>query len=155
MKTVILSSKAFKNESVIPSRYTCDGEDISPALDWHDVPENTASFVLICDDPDAPGGNWDHWLLFNLPGSYRTLPEGFLLSQNRKEGIRGGTNDFRRLDYGGPCPPGGVHRYFFKIYALDVILDLPEGSRKNEIEAAMKGHILGQGQLMGKYSRAR
>ncbi len=155
MKSLTLSSGAFEHESMIPARYTCDGEDISPDLKWDGVPEGTISFILICDDPDAPVGDWVHWLLFNIPESRRNLTEGFLLSRNRDEGIRGGTNDFRKVEYGGPCPPGGVHRYFFKIYALDVMLDIPEGVKKKDIEAAMKGHVLGEGQLMGRYSRKR
>jgi len=144
-----LKSSAFKNMEFIPPKYTADGEDISPPLQIENVPEVAKSLVLIVDDPDAPIGNWDHWIVFNIPSGTSKIPEG-----ETPEGLRG-TNDFGRLDWGGPAPPSGVHRYFFKLYALDTILDIKEGARKKEIEKTMKGHILAQATLIGKYARKR
>jgi len=155
MQEIMLASKAFSHGNAIPRRYTGDGEDISPPLSWGSVPEGTKSHVIICDDPDAPRGNWDHWILFNIPGEARDLPEHFLLARPGLKGVRGGMNDFSRLEYGGPCPPGGTHRYFFKIYALDAVLDVKEGVRKNELLRVMEKHILGKGELMGTYTRRK
>ncbi|PKL35270.1 MAG: YbhB/YbcL family Raf kinase inhibitor-like protein [Spirochaetae bacterium HGW-Spirochaetae-1] len=155
MQEITLTSKAFSHGKAIPERYTGDGEDISPPLSWGNVPEGTKSYALICDDPDAPIGNWDHWVLFNIPGEARELLEHFLLKNSVLKGVRGGMNDFRRLEYGGPCPPGGTHRYFFKIYALDVVLEMKEGVKKKELQRVMEGHILGKGELMGTYTRRK
>ena len=149
-----LTSPAFAEGATIPKKHTCDGEDVSPALHWEGVPASTKSLALICDDPDAPRGTWVHWVLFNL------LPEATELAENvppvKEPGIMAsqGTNDFKRIGYGGPCPPAGKpHRYFFKLYALDRQLDLEAGATKQQVEAAMKGHVLGEGQLMGRYGR--
>ena len=146
-----ITSSAFSDGALIPIKYTCDGDDISPPLVWSDIPENTASFVLINDDPDAPVGTWDHWILFNLEGKTTELAENVDLS--KLAGVQLGRNSWRRNDYGGPCPPYGTHRYFFKLYALDMKLDLPAGSSKQDIEKAMAGHILAEAELLGRYKR--
>ena len=146
-----ITSSAFSDGALIPIKYTCDGDDISPPLVWSDIPENTASFVLINDDPDAPVGTWDHWILFNLEGKTTELAENVDLS--KLAGVQLGRNSWRRNDYGGPCPPYGTHRYFFKLYALDIKLDLPSGSSKQDIEKAMAGHILAEAELLGRYKR--
>jgi len=148
-----IKSSAFENEDMIPSKYTCDGNDISPPLQWDAIPDGTKSIALISDDPDAPMGTWVHWVLFNLPADTTELTENIPPDENLPGGTGQGTNDFRRIGYGGPCPPGGTHRYFFKIYALDAELDLPAGARKKDLLKAMEGHIVGQGQLIGKYKR--
>lgn len=150
---ILLKSPAFKNGDLIPSKYTCDGLDISPPLDWESIPEGTKSFAIIADDPDAPMGTWVHWVIFNIPPDEKGLPEGVPTERELSNGARQGTNDFRRIGYGGPCPPGGTHRYFFKIYALDTLLDLKPGATKPQLLSAMKGHIIGQGELMGRYRR--
>ncbi len=142
-----ITSSAFEHEGKIPSRYTCDGEDISPPLEFADVPEEAKSLVLVMDDPDALAGTFDHWLAWNIPANTKSIEEG-----KEPEGVQG-TTDFGRKGYGGPCPPSGEHRYFFKLYALDTELDLPEGSSKEDLEKAMGGHIVEQAVLMGKYSR--
>ena len=146
-----ITSSAFSDGALIPIKYTCDGDDISPPLVWNDIPENTASFVLINDDPDAPVGTWDHWILFNLDGKTTELAENVDLS--KLAGVQLGHNSWRRNDYGGPCPPYGTHRYFFKLYALDMKLDLPANSSKQDIEKAMTGHILAEAELLGRYKR--
>ena len=146
-----ITSSAFSDGALIPIKYTCDGDDISPPLVWSDIPENTASFVLINDDPDAPVGTWDHWILFNLDGKTTELAENVDLS--KLAGVQLGHNSWRRNDYGGPCPPYGTHRYFFKLYALDMKLDLPASSSKQDIEKAMTGHILAEAELLGRYKR--
>ncbi len=148
-----IKSSAFENEDMIPSKYTCDGNDISPPLQWDAIPDGTKSIALISDDPDAPMGTWVHWVLFNLPADTTELTENIPPDENLPGGTGQGTNDFRRIGYGGPCPPGGTHRYFFKIYALDAELDLAAGARKKDLLKAMEGHIVGQGQLIGKYKR--
>ena len=148
-----ISSSAFAEGKMIPKRYTCDGPDVSPDLAWKGVPAGTESLALICDDPDAPMGIWVHWVLFNIPPGESGLPAEIPSDKTLASGAKHGTNDFRRLGYGGPCPPGGTHRYFFKLYALDTILDLDSGITKGTLEKAMEGHILAEGQLMGKYKR--
>jgi Raf kinase inhibitor-like YbhB/YbcL family protein len=148
-----LTSSAFAQGETIPVRYACDGDDVSPPLDWGDPPEGTQSFALVNDDPDAPAGIWDHWILFNLPGEARSLPEGVPLEAELPDGSRQGQNSWRRLGYGGPCPPSGTHRYFFKLYALGTTLDLASSANKKQLLQAMEGHILGQAELMGVYSR--
>ena len=148
-----ISSSAFAEGEMIPTRYTCDGPDVSPDLSWSGVPETAKSLALICDDPDAPMGTWVHWVLFNMPASADGLPAGVQPDATLENGARHGTNDFRRLGYGGPCPPGGTHRYFFKLYALDSALDLESGITKARLLEAMKGHILAEAHLMGKYKR--
>ena len=148
-----LTSSAFSQGDPIPTKYTCDGDDVSPPLAWGDPPEGTASFALINDDPDAPVGTWVHWVLYNLPADARSLPEAVPADSELPDGSRHGQNSWRRPGYGGPCPPGGTHRYFFKLYALDTALDLPSDANKEEVLKAMEGHILGQAELMGVYSR--
>jgi Raf kinase inhibitor-like YbhB/YbcL family protein len=147
-KIMKISSPAFENNSKIPEKYTCDGENINPPLKIEGVPKEAKSLVLIVDDPDAPMGTFLHWLVWNIP------PETNLIGENSlPEGAVQGKNDFGKENYGGPCPPFGTHRYFFKLYALDKILDLPAGSSLKEIEKAMEGHILDQAQLIGLYQR--
>lgn len=143
-----ITSSVFQYGERIPKRYTCDGEDVNPPLQFHDIPQGAKSLVLIMDDPDAPGQTWLHWTVFNIPPQTTTIDEGDL-PQEAKEG----KTSFGRTGYGGPCPPSGVHRYFFKLFALDTILDLPHGATLQELEEAMNGHILAQAELMGTYSR--
>ncbi|MCX7726443.1 MAG: YbhB/YbcL family Raf kinase inhibitor-like protein [Chitinispirillaceae bacterium] len=150
-----LTSKAFQHEGMIPSVYTCDGEDISPPLEWTDVPSNVKSFALICDDPDAPMGTWVHWVIYNIPADSRSLEEKVPTLEVLKNETCQGINDFRKVGYGGPCPPSGVHRYFFKLYALDTTLKPEKGVTKDKLLKMMKGHILAEAQLMGKYSRKK
>ncbi len=150
-----LTSPAFEPNQLIPSQYTCDGEDISPALDWDDPPEGTESLALICDDPDAPVKTWVHWIVYNLPKSARALSENVSPSTSPLSESVQGKNDFKQVKYGGPCPPSGTHRYFFKLYALDTKLKLESGATKAQVEAAMTGHILGKAELIGRYSRKR
>jgi Raf kinase inhibitor-like YbhB/YbcL family protein len=152
--TLQMASTAFSNEGTIPKKFTCDGPDISPQLSWKGAPAGTRSFALIVDDPDAPVGTWVHWVLYDLPGDTKELAEGVAKQEELGNGARQGRNDFEKIGYGGPCPPGKkVHRYFFKLYALDAKLNLKAGASKADLEGAMKGHILGQGELMGKYGR--
>jgi Raf kinase inhibitor-like YbhB/YbcL family protein len=148
-----LTSSAFAAGEAIPRRYTCDGDDISPPLAWGDPPAGTQGFALISDDPDAPVGIWVHWVLFNLPADARALPEAVPADADLADGSRHGNSSWRRPGYGGPCPPSGTHRYFFKLYALDTVLDLKAGSSKEELLKAMEGHILAETELMGTYSR--
>jgi len=148
-----VTSTAFEEGGMIPKQYTCDGTDVSPPLAWTSVPEGTKSIALICDDPDAPMGTWVHWVLFNLPADVKELAENVPLQKRLETGAIQGTNDFRKIGYGGPCPPGGTHRYYFKLYALDTELNLQAGATKRELLKAIKGHILAEGQLMGKYKR--
>ena len=150
---ITIASSAFTEGGMIPRTYTCDAEDASPDLKWSGVPTETRSLALICDDPDAPVGTWVHWVLYNVPPDVTELAAGIPPDATLKNGARHGKNDFRKLGYGGPCPPGGTHRYFFKLYALDTLLNLESGSTKAQLLAAMKGHILAEGQLMGKYKR--
>lgn len=145
--TLTLESPAFAHEEMMPAKYTCDGKDISPALSWSGVPEGTQSLVLIMDDPDAPGRTWDHWVVFNIPVSRSDVEEG-----SEPEGVPG-KNSWGRGGYGGPCPPSGTHRYFFRLYALDSMLGLPEGTSKVDVLAAMEGHVLGEVELIGKYKK--
>jgi Raf kinase inhibitor-like YbhB/YbcL family protein len=154
--TMQLTSSAFTEGKPIPTRYTCDDKDVSPPLQWTHAPPSTGSFVLIADDPDAPAGTWVHWVLFDLPASATALAEDIPKSQHLPGGATQGLNDFRRLGYGGPCPPHGKpHRYFFKLYALDTRLELKPGATKADVERAMQNHVLGQAQLMGTYQRKR
>jgi len=149
-----LTSSAFSEGAAIPTKHTADGADVSPPLQWQGAPPTTKSIALICDDPDAPRGTWVHWVLFNLPADKNDLPEGVPTTGKLASGGVQGKNDFGKLGYGGPSPPKGKpHRYFFKIYALDGVLDLKEGATKAQLEKAMAGHILAQGQLMGTYGR--
>lgn len=151
--TLNLTSPAFVQEQAIPQKYSCDGEDISPALQWSDPPPNTQSLALIMDDPDAPVGTWVHWVLFNLPADSRTLSEAVAPNAELADGSQQGKNSWGRLGYGGPCPPRGTHRYFFKLYALDALLNLSSGADQGQLLQAMEGHILAQTELMGTYTR--
>ncbi len=150
----VLQSNAFKQGGDIPRKFTCEGEDRSPALSWNEPPDGTKSLALITDDPDAPAGTWVHWVLYNLGPHLRELPEGIAKSEEVQGVGKQGLNDFRKVGYGGPCPPPGKpHRYFFKLYALDSGLSLPSRASKQDVERAMRGHILGQAELMGRYKR--
>jgi Raf kinase inhibitor-like YbhB/YbcL family protein len=148
-----ISSSAFKDGEMIPSKYTCDGENISPPLSWGTVPEDTKSIALIADDPDAPHGTWVHWVLFDLPAKTVALTEGIPQKTTLPDGSRQGVNDSHTIGYDGPAPPSGVHRYYFKIYALDSMLALESGITKVKLLKAMEGHILAEGTLMGRYRR--
>ena len=150
MGSIHVTSTAFGEGAMIPKKYTCDGQDVSPQVAWSGVPSGTRSIALLCDDPDAPVGDWVHWIVFNMPPATKELAEGV---RALPAGSKKGTNDFRKLDYGGPCPPGGTHRYYFKIFALDEQLSLAEGATKAQLLKAMEGHVLEQGALMGRYSR--
>ena len=150
-----LESTAFKNGGSIPKKYACDGEDISPPLAWADAPNGTKSFALICDDPDAPILTWIHWVIYGIPADRQELKERMSTQEVLEDGIMQGMNSWRRPGYGGPCPPGRTtHRYIFRLYALDVKIDLRPGRRKKDLEKAMRGHILAETQLMGLYARA-
>jgi Raf kinase inhibitor-like YbhB/YbcL family protein len=146
-------SSAFKEGQVIPRQYTCDGEDMSPPLSWEAAPEGTQSIALIADDPDAPGGTFVHWVLYDLPGNVRELPENLPHDRTLPNGAKQGMNDGGAAGYMGPCPPRGIHRYFFKVYALDTQTNLPPGKSKGDLLKVMEGHILAQGQIMGTYQR--
>jgi Raf kinase inhibitor-like YbhB/YbcL family protein len=153
-----LSSSAFQANTTIPKEFTCDGVDDSPPLSWQDAPKGTKSFALIMDDPDAPPGTWIHWILFNIPGNAESLNRGIekkdSLGNGARHGLVWGVKDFSRVGYYGPCPPPGKpHRYFFKLYALDTMLNLPAKSTKAQLENAMEGHVLGQASLIGLYGR--
>jgi len=151
-----VSSPAFREGEPIPARHSCEGEDLSPPLHWTEVPVETRSFALICDDPDAPRGTWAHWVLYNLPAEAVELSEGVPGEPELPSGTRQGINDAGDVGYGGPCPPPGKpHRYFFRLYALDAVLNLRPGVKRADLDAAMKGHILEQGGLMGTYERRR
>ena len=150
---ITITSSAFTDGGMIPRQYTCDGEDISPPLAWTGVPESTKSIALICDDPDAPVGTWVHWVLFKIPPSTKDLPANVPPKETLDNGAKHGTNDFRKLGYGGPCPPGGTHRYYFKLYALDAETSSEAGITKAQLLKDMEGHILAEGQLMGRYKR--
>ena len=155
--SIVITSPAFTEGTTIPEKHTCDGADLSPALQWSGVPEGTRSLALIADDPDAPGGTWVHWVLYAIPPDTVELKEGVPATAVLPTGAKHGVNDFtdqRRQGYGGPCPPRGTpHRYYFKVYAVNTVIDLAPGATKKNLEGAMKGHILAQGQLMGRYQR--
>src|ERR1035437_3291824 len=152
--SLAVTTTAFSPGGVIPKGYTCDGADTSPDLSWLGAPAGVQSFALIADDPDAPVGTWTHWLIWNFPVQSTGLPKGVPKGETLGDGTRQGRNDFRRIGYGGPCPPPGKsHRYFFKVYALDAKLDLRAGANRGELEQAMKMHVLAQGELIGKYGR--
>jgi Raf kinase inhibitor-like YbhB/YbcL family protein len=145
---------AFRNGGEIPAKYTCSGINASPALQWSDAPQGSRSLALIVDDPDAPGGTWTHWVIWDIPPQAAGLPEGVPHDESLNNGARQGKNDFGRAGYGGPCPPPGKpHRYFFRMYALDKILELKAGSERPDLEDAMKRHILTQAEWMGVFKR--
>ncbi len=154
MPALTIFSDAFKHGETIPVKYTCDGDDISPELTWSKPPDGTMELVLICDDPDAPVGTWDHWVVYGLPADTLGLPEGLPKTDEIDRGGLQGKNSWGKIGYGGPCPPRGpAHRYFFKLYALDKKLDLAPGADKKQIEKAIDGHILARAELIGKYGR--
>jgi Raf kinase inhibitor-like protein, YbhB/YbcL family len=144
-KLLKVSSSAFKNNEFIPLKYTCDGVNVSPPLDIDNIPEEAKSLCIVVDDPDAPAKIWVHWIMWNIPVTHH-------LRENEAHGLQG-MNDFNKKYYGGPCPPGGTHRYFFKVYALDCTIDLPVTSTKHNLEKAISGHILAFGELIGLYKR--
>jgi Raf kinase inhibitor-like YbhB/YbcL family protein len=152
--TFALTSSAFPSGGEIPKQYTCKGSDISPPLEWTGAPQRTASFALIMDDPDAPAGTWVHWVLWNAPATAHTLPEGVPKREQLDDGTRQGLNSFHKVGYNGPCPPGGkTHRYFFRLYALDGKLELASSASRADLDAAMKGHVLGQAEYMGTFHK--
>lgn len=146
---LILESAVFSGNGLIPSQYTCDGANQSPPLSWKDTSTGTQSYALIVEDPDAPQGSWSHWVLFNIPASTRQLNEGALIPT----GAISGKNSWNRTGYNGPCPPSGTHRYFFRLYALDTLLNLNSTASKNEVIEAMKGHIIASSELIGLYQK--
>jgi len=155
--TFSITSPAFNDGNAIPARYTCQGEDISPALQWEGVPAQARSLVLIVDDPDAPDPRapkttWVHWVLYNMPPTTTGLPEG-AASGSLPAGSEEGCNDWKRPGYGGPCPPIGRHRYFFKLYAIDTVLEGLRQATKVQVESAMQGHIIGRAELVGTYRK--
>ena len=150
-----IQSSAFTESQSIPQKYTFDGQDVSPQLTWTGAPQGAKTFAVIADDPDAPAGTWVHWVIFNLPAQTSSLPEAVPKTNSAAGGTQG-KNDFGNIGYGGPCPPPGkAHRYFFKLYALDTTVNLQAGARKQELERAMQGHVLGQAALMGTYQRKK
>jgi hypothetical protein len=156
-KVMNIESPSFENQGEIPKLFTCDGKDVSPALSWSGAPEGTKSFVLIVDDPDAPDPanprmTWVHWILYNIPENANALPEG-VKSKELPGGTLEGLNDWKRTGYGGPCPPVGKHRYFHKLYALDIVLPDLETPTKAKLEKAMEGHVLHKAELIGLYQR--
>jgi hypothetical protein len=149
-----LTSTAFESEETIPDRYTCEGTDVSPSLEWSGAPENTQGFALICEDPDAPGGTFTHWLLYNIPADRDGLPEGVDTDPTLSWGAAQGRNDFGNVGYGGPCPPmGSTHRYYFRLYALDQTLDLPPGLSRAQLLDEVEKHAAARTGLMGRYGR--
>jgi Raf kinase inhibitor-like YbhB/YbcL family protein len=156
MQNISVSSEAFREGEKIPPEYTCDGSDVSPALSWAGLPAGTKSITLIMDDPDAPGGTFVHWVLYNIPPDTQKLPKGIPGDRTLPDGSVHGSTSFGRnkIGYGGPCPPpGNPHRYYFKVYSLDKRLPLAPGASKAEVEKAMSGHLLAKGEVMGKYGR--
>ena len=154
-----LTSPSFENQKDIPKKYTCDGEDVSPSLAWSNVPEGAKSFALVVDDPDAPDPanprmTWVHWVLYNIPATVNSLSEG-IKDAELPEGTLQGLNDWKRTSYGGPCPPMGKHRYFHKLYALDIVLRDLKQPTKAKLEKAMEGHILSKAELVGLYQRKK
>lgn len=151
--TLKVTSPAFTNGGAIPTVYSCDSDDISPQIDWTAGPEGTKSYVLICHDPDAPVGDWVHWVMYNIPADVTNIPQNVPSEDVLENGAVHGKNSWGNHEYGGPCPPGGTHRYFFKIFALDTLPDEEPGMTRKEVENAMEDHILAQGELMGTYAR--
>jgi Raf kinase inhibitor-like YbhB/YbcL family protein len=154
--TMMLTSSAFQSGQAIPAKHTCEGADISPPLRWNGVPAGAKSFALICDDPDAPGGTWVHWVLYGLPATTAELTEKVPATEKLASGAKQGMNDFKRIGYSGPCPPPGKpHRYYLRLYALDAELELKARATKQDVVRAMEGHVLAEGQLMGTCQRKR
>jgi Raf kinase inhibitor-like YbhB/YbcL family protein len=155
MPQFLLKSTAFENGGRIPRQYTCDGKDVSPALFWTGVPARTAALALLVNDPDAPHGDWVHWVLFDLPASRRDLPEQIPPKETVDGGGTHGLNDFGKLGWGGPCPPSGMHQYVFALHALDTALRLGPRATRDDVVGAMQGHTLGVARLVGQYARGR
>lgn len=149
-----IKSSTFNDGDLIDAKYTCKGKDVSPPLSWGGAPSGTKSFALICDDPDAPFMTWVHWVIYDIPPDVTELPEAVPKEDTLPNRAKQGRNDFRKIGYGGPCPPpGGPHRYFFKLYALDTMLNLEPGLTKNALLDKIEGHILGEAQIIGKFKR--
>ncbi|HTS18186.1 MAG TPA: YbhB/YbcL family Raf kinase inhibitor-like protein [Verrucomicrobiae bacterium] len=157
MAQFTLTSPSFRNNQPMPAKFSCEGADASPALKWEGAPAETKSFALICDDPDAPGGSWVHWIAYNVSSSVNAFPEDIAKTETGASiaGLRQGVNDFGRVGYGGPCPPRGhgVHHYHFHLYALDTELNLAPRVKRSQLESAMQGHVLAQAELVGTYQR--
>lgn len=153
--TFEIVSPDFMEGQPIPRKFTCDGSDISPKLVWKDVPAGTVSFALLVNDPDAPVGDWVHWVIYNIPASLTHLEEGIPSEKQFTDGRLQGRNSWHQVRYGGPCPPSGMHRYFFTLFALDRLLKLDAGAERQEVMQAMQGHILDQAQLIGIYTRQK
>ncbi len=147
-----ISSPVIRNQQ-IPQHYTCDGDNVSPPLQWGDVPEGTKALALIVEDPDAPGGTFTHWVMYDIPPHVRQLPENVRHDEVLPNGANQGINDFGKIGYGGPCPPGGCHHYYFKLFALNTRLDLEPGATRDDLAEAMQGHILAETEIMGQYAR--
>ncbi|HNX68097.1 MAG TPA: YbhB/YbcL family Raf kinase inhibitor-like protein [Candidatus Omnitrophota bacterium] len=154
MQKITVTSAAFGDGEMIPLDHTRDGAEISPPLEWAGVPGNAKSLALISEDPDAPSGDWVHWVVYDMPPDLSSLPSGVPASEKISEGGTQGRTDFGTIGYGGPCPPSGKHRYFFKLYALDIMTGLKPGATKQELLQAMRGHVLAEGKLTGTYQRA-
>lgn len=152
-RKIDLTSSAFREGDMIPQKYGFNDENLSPPIVWAKVPEGTQSIAVICDDPDAMGGTWVHWVIFNIPTATEGLPEGVSREETLQDGSRQGVNDFKKIGYDGPAPPYGVHRYVFKVFALDTMLDLQDSATKKELLSRMAGHILGEGKLMGRFKK--
>lgn len=152
MPEIKVTSPAFVHEGMIPARYTCDGDDAAPEVAWKNLPEKTKTLALICDDPDAPRGTWVHWVVYDIPATDTSFSAK---TPDDKQPFVFGKNSWGKTAYGGPCPPSGTHRYYFKLYALDTSLKLKPGATKEELLKAMEGHVLAQGELMGKYQRQK
>jgi Raf kinase inhibitor-like YbhB/YbcL family protein len=149
-----VTSPAFAAGGAIPAQYTCKGTDVSPALDWSGAPAHSTGFAIIMDDPDAPGGTWVHWVMWNVPQTAHSLPQGVPKGEQLQDGARQGRNSFDKIGYNGPCPPAGqTHRYFFRVYALDAKLELAAGGDRDALDAAMKGHVLAQAEYMGTFHK--
>jgi Raf kinase inhibitor-like YbhB/YbcL family protein len=149
-----IKSPAFRNGGEIPRKHTCDGGDASPRLTWTEAPPGSQTFALIADDADAPGGTWVHWVIYDLPATTKELPEGIAAGETLDTGAKQGVNDFRKTGYGGPCPPpGAAHRYYFRLYALDAATNLKPRATKKQVLDAIKGHVVAEAELMGKYGR--
>ena len=150
-----IKSSTFSDGGIIPSKYTCDGANISPPLEWENIPSTTESLALICNDPDAPAGNWVHWVVYNISASVTSLPENQPTIIKMDNGTIQGLNDFGNNGYGGPSPPHGVHRYFFNLYALNATIDFDEKMTKPKLIQVIEGHVLSMGFLIGRYERKK
>lgn len=150
-----IESRDFKEGEIIPADFTCDGKNVSPQLSWTCSVEGIKTYVLIVEDPDAPSGNFTHWIVYNIPAKINSLMQNSTPTKNVTDEILMGTNDFGRIGYGGPCPPSGIHRYFFRIYGLDTAVHMDSGATKREILKQIEGHIIARGELMGRYQRQK